>query len=131
MRLLLDTHIVLWAAFEPQRLPPDVAVMFDDATVRCAFSVVSLWEIAIKAGRGRPDFAVVPQELRWGLLESDYDELDVTGPHVLGVTSLPAIHGDPFDRLLVAQAIHEGMTLLTSDKKVAAYPGPIRLVQPV
>ena len=89
-------------------------------------SAASLWEISIKSGLGRADFSVDPRLLRRGLLEHGYAELYVTGVHATAVDLLPPIHKDPFDRLLVAQAQIEGMTLLTMDAIVARYPGPIR-----
>ena len=93
------------------------------------FSAVSLWEVAIKTGIGRPDFQVDPRVLHRALLDGGYEELPIAGRHAAAVVSLPPIHRDPFDRLLVAQAMVEGMTLLTTDETVAAYPGPIRRVK--
>jgi len=92
------------------------------------FSVGSIWEIVIKRGLGRADFRVDPARFRRRLMENGYNELAVLGSHVLAIQSLPAIHRDPFDRILVAQAIDEGLTLLTSDADVAAYPASVRLV---
>jgi PIN domain nuclease of toxin-antitoxin system len=92
------------------------------------FSSVSLWEVAIKTGRGRNDFRIDVGSLRRGLFNNGYAELAVTGAHAAALATLPPIHKDPFDRMLVAQAIVEGFTLLTSDPTVAKYPGPIRLV---
>lgn len=92
------------------------------------FSAASIWEIAIKRGLGRSDFRVDPALLRRGLLENGYDELPINGRHALGVNRLPDLHRDPFDRMLVAQAVEEGVLLLTSDAQVARYPGPIRRV---
>ncbi|MDE0371083.1 MAG: type II toxin-antitoxin system VapC family toxin, partial [Rhodospirillales bacterium] len=88
----------------------------------------SLWEVAIKSGLGREDFRVDPRLLRRGLLENGYDELPVSGAHATAVDLLPPIHRDPFDRILVAQAQIEGITLLTTDEIVARYPGPIRVL---
>lgn len=102
--------------------------LIDDPSNSLMFSVVSLWEVAIKFGRGRSDFLVDPRLLRRGLLDTDYEELPVIGEHALAVSGLPTLHKDPFDRLLVAQAVAEGITLLTADAVVASYPGPIRLV---
>lgn len=91
-------------------------------------SAASLWEVAIKSGLGREDFRVDPRLLRRGLLENGYDELPVNGAHATAVDLLPPIHRDPFDRILVAQAQIEGITLLTTDEIVARYPGPIRML---
>ena len=126
MKVLLDTHLLLWAARMPERLPSQVRVLLESADTAPIASVVSLWEVAIKSGLGRSDFSVAPQLLRRGLLENGYGELDVTGTHATAVDLLPPIHKDPFDRLLVAQAQIEGLLLLTTDEIVARYPGPIR-----
>ena len=90
--------------------------------------MASLWEVAIKNGLGRADFSVDPSLLRRGLLENGYTELPVTGAHAVAVHGLPPIHKDPFDRLLVAQALIEGVTLVTMDEVVRRYPGPIRVL---
>lgn len=127
MKLLLDTHLLLWAAGEPERLSPKTAALLDDAENELLFSAASLWEIVIKRALGRDDFRVEVQPLRRGLLENRYSELPVTGEHALAVDSLPPVHEDPFDRILVAQSIVEGITLLTSDPLLARYPAPVRL----
>jgi PIN domain nuclease of toxin-antitoxin system len=128
VRLLLDTHLLLWAANTPARLSRETQELLTDEANTLVFSVASLWEITIKTGLRRPAFDVDPAGLRDGLLDNGYDELLVEAAHVLAVTSLPPIHGDPFDRMLVAQAIVEGVTLLTADPLVARYPGPVRKV---
>jgi len=92
------------------------------------FSAASLWEVGLKLGLGRNDFRVDPRLLRRGLLDRGYRELPITGEHAVAVTSLPPLHKDPFDRLLLAQSIAEGILLLTSDPLVATYPAPVRLV---
>jgi PIN domain nuclease of toxin-antitoxin system len=91
------------------------------------FSVASLWEIVIKRRLNRPDFHVDARLLRRGLLDNGYQELPILSEHAVAVDSLPPIHKDPFDRLLVAQATVEGITLLTDDPTVAQYPGPVQL----
>ena len=126
MKLLLDTHVLLWAAGEPARLSASARRLINDADNEPLFSVASLWEIAIKRGLGRKDFQVDARLLRRGLLDNGYSELPIMSDHVVAVEDLPAIHKDPFDRLLVAQATVEGITLLTLDLLVARYPGPIR-----
>lgn len=128
MKLLLDTHLLLWAAGNSTRLPALAHELLAAPENDLLFSAASLWEVAIKAGLGRSDFCVDPRLLRRGLLEAGYQELPVDGQHAVAIASLPSIHRDPFDRLLVAQSIVEGITLLTSDSLVAQYPGPIRLV---
>ncbi len=126
MKLLLDTHVLLWAAGEPARLSASARRLINDVNNEPLFSVASLWEIAIKRGLGRKDFQVDARLLRRGLLDNGYGELPITSNHVIAVEDLPSIHKDPFDRLLVAQATVEGITLLTLDLVVARYPGPIR-----
>lgn len=126
MKILLDTHLLLWAAGMPERLPAQARVLLQRAETEPMVSAASLWEVAIKSGLGRTDFSVDPRVLRRGLLENGYSELDVTGAHATAVDLLPPIHKDPFDRILVAQAQIEGLTLLTTDEIVARYPGPIR-----
>lgn len=128
MNLLLDTHILLWAAGAPSRLSDRTREMLLDERNRLWFSAASLWEVTIKAGLGRGDFRVDPYLLRRGLVENGYEELPITSQHALAVGHLPDIHRDPFDRLLVAQAECEGALLLTSDEIVGRYPGPVRLV---
>jgi PIN domain nuclease of toxin-antitoxin system len=128
MRLLLDTHLLLWAAGTPKRLSTSTRKAIESPDNSLFFSVASLWEIVIKRGLDRADFRVDAHLLRRGLLDNGYAELAITGEHALAVESLPPIHKDPFDRLLVAQATAEGMTLLTADASVALYPGPIRKV---
>ncbi len=128
MKLLLDTHILLWAAGTPERLSPAARDLIEDPGNALVFSVVSLWETAIKLGLGREDFQADPRLLRRGLLDNGYSELVITSEHVVSIDSLPRLHRDPFDRLLVAQATVEGITLLTADPRIADYPGPIRKV---
>ena len=128
MRLLLDTHLLLWAAVIPERLPADARTLIEDAEHELHFSAASLWEVAIKFGLTRDDFTVDPRLLRRALLENGYTELAVTGAHAVAVDLLPPIHRDPFDRLLVAQAQIEAITLLTADEIVGRYPGPIQLI---
>ena len=128
MRLLLDTHRLLWSAEEDPRLPMAARDLINDPGNELMFSVASLWEIAIKARLGRADFDVDPARLRRGLLHNGYDELAVTGAHAVAVRGLPMIHRDPFDRMLVAQSVVEGVTLLTSDALLAQYPATVQQV---
>ncbi|MCP1275005.1 type II toxin-antitoxin system VapC family toxin [Gluconobacter albidus] len=128
MKLLLDTHLLLWAAGEPDRLSVRARSLMEDQDNDLVFSAASLWEVTIKAGLGRADFQVDPHLLRRGLIENGYEELPVTGQHALAVGQLPDVHRDPFDRILVAQATVEGLLLLTHDPLVQAYPGPIEAV---
>ena len=128
MKLLLDTHLLLWAAGEPQRLSKQARRLIDNPENELLFSAASLWEVAIKRGLGRKDFKVDARLLRRGLLDNGYSELPIMSEHVVATESLPLIHKDPFDRILVAQATVEGITLLTVDSLVSKYPGPIRTV---
>ena len=127
MSFLLDTHVLLWAASTPERLPSDIRTLIENRETELVFSAASLWEVAIKNGLGRVDFRVDPRLLHRELLENDYTELAVTGVHAAAVDLLPPIHRDPFDRILVAQAQVEGITLLTADEVVGRYPGPIQV----
>ena len=126
MKLLLDTHLLLWAAGEPERLSAGARALINDPANDLFFSAASLWEVVIKRRLGRHDFKVDARLLRRGLLDNGYNELPIISDHVVALESLPTLHRDPFDRILVAQATEEGITLLTSDSLVAQYPGPIR-----
>ncbi|WP_396593772.1 type II toxin-antitoxin system VapC family toxin [Brevundimonas sp. R86498] len=128
MKLLLDTQIVLWTAAEPDKLPTAARDFLADPDNDIAFSVVNLWETAIKRALNRPGFQINPRRLRERLIATGFIELAVTGEHALAVEHLPPIHRDPFDRILVAQAMTEGLVLLTSDRLLDGYPGDIRRV---
>ncbi len=131
MRLLLDTHLLLWAAASAVvegALSAQAAALIDEETNELLFSPASVWEIAIKSGLGRADFAAEPHALRRGLIDNGYTEVPITSEHAAAVRLLPPIHKDPFDRLLIAQATIEGVVLLTADAKVAAYGAPSRRV---
>jgi PIN domain nuclease of toxin-antitoxin system len=124
MKLLLDTHVLLWAASAPERLPAKLRSLLNDAEHSLLFSTASLWEVAIKRNLGRKDFQVDARLLRRGLLDNSYNELPITSDHVLAIENLPPIHKDPFDRLLVAQATVEAVTLITVDPVVPDMPDP-------
>jgi len=128
MKLLLDTHLLLWAAAEPGRLSKEARNLINDPDNELLFSAASLWEVSIKRGLGRKDFKADPRLLRRGLLDNGYGELQIHSDHVVVLDTLPAIHKDPFDRILVAQAVVEGVALLTTDAQLAEYPGPVRRV---
>jgi PIN domain nuclease of toxin-antitoxin system len=128
VKLLLDTHLLLWAAGQPERLSTAARELVNDPRNELLFSAASLWEIAIKHGLRREDFRVEPRVLRRGLLDNGYAELAVTSQHAVSIDSLPLVHKDPFDRMLLAQAVTEGITLLTSDANLARYLGPVRKV---
>lgn len=124
-RLLLDTHLLLWAALCPERLPEQADRLMRDTANTLYFSTASIWEISIKLSRPRKDLAIDVQEWRAGLLDNGYQELVITSLHAMDVRNLPDLHKDPFDRLLLAQAMREDLTLVTADALLASYPGPI------
>jgi PIN domain nuclease of toxin-antitoxin system len=126
LNLLLDTHVLLWAAGMPERLSMNALALIEDPENALYFSAASLWEIAIKRGLGRADFQVDARVLRRGLLDNGYHEMSISSEHAIAIDTLPPIHKDPFDRILVAQAMVEGIILLTADPLVAQYPGPVR-----
>lgn len=128
MKLLLDTQLLLWAAGQPERLSKTARKLLDDPRNELIFSAASLWEVAIKNSLGREDFRVEPRLLRRGLLDNGYTELPITSQHAVSTDGLPPLHKDPFDRLLLSQALSEGITLLTADTTLAQYPGPVRKV---
>jgi len=128
VKLLLDTQVLLWAAGQPERLSAAALEFLEDPRNELIFSAASLWEVAIKNTLGREDFRCEPRLLRRALLDNDYAELPITSQHAVNIDSLPLLHKDPFDRLLLAQALSEGITLVTSDAQLARYPGPVRKV---
>ncbi|NEK23866.1 PIN domain-containing protein [Sulfitobacter sp. JBTF-M27] len=125
MNLLLDTHLLLWLAARDDMMSPKADALIKDMDNTLWFSVASLWEVTIKKSLNRPDFQTDASVLRAGLLSNDYRELAIEGRHCLALASLPPLHGDPFDRMLLAQAMGEGMQLVTVDQKLAAYEGPL------
>lgn len=126
--VLVETNLMLWWALSPEQLKPATRELLASADPPVLFSVVSLWEVAIKASLKRPDFQVNAAALRAGLLQEGFRELPIHPDHVLAVQHLPWIHRDPFDRLLVAQAIQEGLRLLTTDRTLTGYGEPVRWV---
>jgi PIN domain nuclease of toxin-antitoxin system len=128
MKLLLDTQLLLWAAGQPERLSARAKRQINDRQNELLFSAASLWEITIKAALGRADFRVEPRVLRRALLDNGYVELPITSEHAVSVDTLPPLHKDPFDRMLLAQTLVEGITLLTADAQLARYRGPVRKV---
>ena len=128
MKLLLDTHLLLWAATAPQRLSAEAQGLFNDLENELYFSAVSIWEVAIKRGLDRPDFQLDVRQFRRGLVDNGYLELAMSSLHAVAIDILPAVHRDPFDRMLVAQASVEGLPLITSDAVLAQYSGLVRRV---
>lgn len=129
MRLLFDTHLLLWAAASPEKLPKKALGMLEDMSVTPLYSSASIWEVAIKARLGRDDFGIDPRLWRAGLNENGYEELYVESGHAILAGELPLIHKDPFDRMLIAQAKAESVMLITADPLLAEYDGPIELVR--
>ncbi len=127
MKMLLDTHLILWAAESSNELPIKVRQLLEDDSNEPFFSAASLWEIAIKNSLGRKDFKVDAPILQRGLLDNGYIELPIESAHAVFIQNLPSIHKDPFDRILIAQATLERITLITADEVLAQYPGPILL----
>ena len=127
---MLDTHVALWAIAKAKRLPADVAALIADPANEIIVSAVSVWEISIKhaLSRGRPDHIMILGA--WALTyfrDAGYDLLSVSPEHAAAVEQLPRLHSDPFDRLLVAQALTEPLRLITHDKALAAYSDTVIL----
>lgn len=129
MSFLIDTQLLLWSQAEPDRLPKSLVERLDDPANTPIFSVISIWEVVIKAALKRKDFDFDAKELRKILLEKGWCELKLTGEHVLAVNELQSHHGDPFDRVLVAQARAEGREFVTTDALLKSYGSHIRLVK--
>jgi PIN domain nuclease of toxin-antitoxin system len=121
VKLLLDTHVILWVAGQPEKLSEPTRSFLTMPENSLFFSAASIWEIVIKRGLGREDFKVDPVRLEKMLISHGYIELPITAEHALRVETLPLLHKDPFDRLLIAQARAEGMQLLTVDASILQY----------
>jgi len=128
MRILLDTHLLLWAVADSKRLPAPVREAFQDPVNALFCSVASLWEIAIKSMLRRADFSIDVHAFRLALQTMMIDELPIAGNHIEALLALPDVHRDPFDRMLVAQSSAEPMSLWTNDRLVAQYSDSIRLI---
>ena len=128
MRLLLDTHVLLWAAAKSARLPREARNLLEDDNNDVYYSAASIWEIAIKSSLRRKDFRVDLTQLMGTLPEMDFIELPITAAHAARVAELPFIHRDPFDRLLIVQSIVEPLTLLTNDALLDRYRISVRVV---
>ncbi|MBS1956847.1 MAG: type II toxin-antitoxin system VapC family toxin [Cyanobacteria bacterium SZAS-4] len=128
MKYLLDTHLLLWALSRANKLSDAAETLIANLDNELYFSAASIWEISIKSSVGRDDFQVDPTIFRRSLLDNEYRELSITGEHAATVAILPPIHKNPFTRLLIAQAIVEGITLVTVNANLSSYPGPIMKV---
>lgn len=129
MKYLLDTHVLLWAASCPEKLGPALCEQLEDPRNELYFSAASIWEIATKNNLNRDDFKVDVMKFRQSLLENEYEEVPIGSDHAVFTTALANHHKDPFDRILIAQAWVEDMTLLTADEQVAQYIGPIQKIK--
>ncbi|MGA9015734.1 MAG: type II toxin-antitoxin system VapC family toxin [Acetobacteraceae bacterium] len=131
MRLLLDTHIALWAVADDSRLSPAASELIADPANEVFVSAASLWEIAIKRGLARGtanDMPVSAQEALGYFRDAGYALLDIASAHTVAVERLPMLHADPFDRILVAQALTVPLRLLTHDARVARYSDTVIVV---
>jgi PIN domain nuclease of toxin-antitoxin system len=128
MRLLLDTHVLLWALATPERLAPAIRDQLEDPANTVLFSAASIWEIAIKARLGRADFPSSPTRVSEAARVSGFVELPVHAAAAARVADLPLLHRDPFDRLLVAQAICEPAFLYTADRLLPPYSELVTLI---
>ncbi|MEO5733086.1 MAG: type II toxin-antitoxin system VapC family toxin [Rubrivivax sp.] len=128
MIVLLDTHVLLWAVGPARRLPQDIRQTLSDPANTVLFSAVSIWEIAIKTALGRPDFRNDPARVAKAAADQGFVELPVHSRHAAHVLNLPPLHHDPFDRLLLAQALVEPAWFITADRQLERYGGPIRLI---
>jgi PIN domain nuclease of toxin-antitoxin system len=128
MKFLLDTHLLLWAAGQPERLSKPARELIENPDNALYFSAASIWEIAIKSSLGREDFKADARLIRRGLIDNGYQEIAISSEHAAGVQALPLVHKDPFDRLLIAQSLVEGMPLVTMDPLLSQYPGMIQQV---
>lgn len=128
MKFLLDTHLLLWAAGQPERLSKSARELIENPDNVLYFSAASIWEIAIKSSLGREDFKADSRLIRRGLIDNGYQEIAISSEHAAGVQALPLFHKDLFDRLLIAQSLSEGLPLVTVDPLLSQYPGMIQQV---
>ena len=128
MRILLDTHLLIWAVADPGRLDRKTADDLEDTANEVLFSAASIWEIAIKYRLSRPDFAHEPNQIAQTARQTGFAELPVRAASAAVVATLPPLHRDPFDRLLIAQALAEPALFYTADAGLAAYSDLVRRV---
>ena len=129
MKFLLDTHLLLWAAGQPDRLSKVARELIENPDNELYFSAASIWEIAIKSSLGREDFKADSRLVRRGLIDNGYREIPISSEHAVGVQALPLIHKDPFDRLLVSQSIAAAITLVTANPVLPQYSGMVQHVR--
>jgi PIN domain nuclease of toxin-antitoxin system len=128
MRLLLDTHVLLWAIASPGQIRKDARIAIEDPNNDVLFSAASIWEIAIKSSLKRIDFHVSPEQIVSAARESGLTELPVLSTAAAYTAKLPAHHRDPFDRILIAQAITEPAVLYTADAQLEVYSELVHLI---
>ena len=128
MRVLLDTHLLIWVISSSNQLSVRAKTIINDESVEVLFSSASVWEVSIKYAQGRADFPIEPLRFVERLRKSGYEELSIRSEHAIAVSELPSIHNDPFDRIIISQASVEAILLLTADRVVATYPGLIQRV---
>ena len=121
MKLLLDSHVVVWWSVYPGRLRAGTRAAIVSADNEVFLSAASVWELGLKIARGK---LALPEDYAPRLLAHGFDELAVSIAHAARATTLPPLHGDPFDRLLIAQALEEGLMLVTSDQAILRYDVP-------
>ncbi len=129
-RTVLDTQVLLWAMYRPERLPLDIAAFLEDKSKELHFSAVSIWEIAIKQALRRPDFDVQPSQAISDARAMGFLELPATAAAAARVATLRPIHKDPFDRLLIAQSIDMPAIFLTADRILQGYSELVKLFSP-
>lgn len=127
MRYLLDTHLLIWLMAAPGRFPASARAMIEADDAQTYYSIATVWEVAIKHRLGRMDFALPPQEFAFHARQSGLAELPITAAACFRVAELPLLHRDPFDRMLVAQAMATPMHLLTADRGLAGYSELVRV----
>ncbi len=128
MRLLVDTHVLLWAVAEPQKLPEASRARLEAPENEVLFSAASIWELAIKLQIRRLVLPVELEAITEAARRMGFVELPISAAHVTGVKRLPSYHRDPFDRLLIAQAIHELALLLTADRILGQYSDLVEII---
>lgn len=128
MKLLFDTHLLLWAITDDRRLSSRARALMADAANECLYSAASVWEVAVKNGIPKRSLGIPAESFRREVEAAGFRPLDVSPEHAAAMESLPHVHGDPFDRLLLAQARAEGCTLLTSDSVLPTYGDPVQKV---
>jgi PIN domain nuclease of toxin-antitoxin system len=128
MRLLIDTHLFLWAVAEPERLPEETRKWLESPENEVLFSAASIWELAVKLRTGRLQLSVPLEKIVETARRMGFSELPVTLDHALAVQALPLLHRDPFDHLLIAQAVQEPARFLTIDRLLGGYSDVVEVV---